>query len=149
MHTRFLTALVVSLLLTTPAMADWTFRQKDGFAMTRTSGSGLVLELSCRRGQPLELLLDFQNSTRDLGGTKSLMLWLQMPDGRTDRWPVDVVQEGPVLSGRLFVSDFNLDFFRSGKSFELTLGGSPDVLMRGNMKGTGAARLAFKEQCGI
>lgn len=149
MISRFFAALLLGLLFATPAAAEWSLRQSDGFAKTTTGGPGYRLEIWCRRGQPLQLALTALGSNRDFRGVKGLMMWLTRPDGRTDRWPVDVSPEGPALTGRLIVSEFNLDFFRYGQTFVLDAPGKGLVFMEGGMKGTGAARLAFKEQCGI
>lgn len=140
--------LALTIAATSPAAAEWTLRQSDGYAQTTTSGPGYRLEVWCRRGGPLDMTLVALNSTADFKGVQGLMLWLTRPDGRTDRWPVDVIPEGPALSGQFSVSEFNLDFFRHGASFVLDAPATGKTFLEGGMKGTGAARLAFKEQCG-
>lgn len=149
MMIRILLFFLALFAVTTPAAAQWTLRQSDGYAKTTTGGPGYRLEILCSRGRPLEMSLIALGSARDFKGVRGLMLWFTMPDGRTDRWPVDVTPEGPTLTGRLRVSDFNLDFFRRGQSFQLTAPVQGLSFMEGGMKGTGAARLAFLEQCGI
>ncbi|MEO1492979.1 MAG: hypothetical protein AAFV19_12575 [Pseudomonadota bacterium] len=145
---RFALSFAAALLAATPATAEWVTRQSDGFAQTRFTDGRYTLEISCRSGRGFELVLK-DPSLQGFDDVKGLMLWLTLPDGRTDRWPVDVTPEGPALSGVLYVSDFNLEFFRNGRSFQLDAPLTGEVFLKGNMKGTGAARLAFLERCGV
>ena len=140
------------LALPTPALADWSWEQRPGFAKARTVSGNYILELSCRQGdQALEMSIFDQTLRGDaFPGLRSVMMWITLPDGRTHRQAVDVFQEDASISGIYYVSDFTLDFFRNGRSYEVdipTRGG--EKLMQGNMKGSGAARLAFLEQCGL
>lgn len=138
------------LLAATPAAAAWETTQSEGFASTSYRGDRYRAEISCNRGGGLQLGL-FDESLRGdaFDGVRSLMVWLTLPDGRTDRWPVDVAHEGPKLSGELIVSDFNLDFFRYGQRFVIDSPQTRTVFLEGDMRGTGAARLAFLERCGL
>lgn len=77
------------------------------------------------------------------------MMWVRAPDGRNARWPFSVTRDGPSLTGALIVSDFTLDFFKNGQSFELDAPVARIDFLQGDMIGTGAARLAFEEQCGF
>lgn len=143
---------VLGLIALAPAtaLADWTLRQSGDFAATTYEQGRYELSLSCNRGRGLELaLFDRTQVGEEMDGIRGLMLWFTLPDGRTDRWPVDVGSEGPALTGPVVVSDFNLDFFRHGQSFRLDAPQTGTVFLEGNMKGTGAARLAFLERCGI
>jgi hypothetical protein len=145
-HLRFL----LLLLVATPAAAAWETRQSEGFASTSYQGDRYRAEISCNRGRGLELRLFDESHRGDaFDGVRGLMVWVTLPDGRTDRWPVDVVQEGPALAGELIVSDFNLDFFRSGERFVIDSPLTRTVFLEGDMRGTGAARLAFIERCGV
>ncbi|MEM9011949.1 MAG: hypothetical protein AAGE18_12030 [Pseudomonadota bacterium] len=140
---------LAALLIATPAAA-WDTQQRSGFASASHRVGGYEITISCRRDRGFELALsDPSLSASEFEGVTGLMMWVTLPDGRTDRWSVDVVQEGPVLSGPLYVSDFNLEFFRNGTSFRLDAPLTRKVFMEGDMRGTGAARLAFLEQCGI
>ncbi|PRY26020.1 hypothetical protein CLV78_101113 [Aliiruegeria haliotis] len=147
---RTAVGILAFVLSTGPASAAWDLQQGSGAATTRFDGGRYDLQLSCRKGRGLELTLTDGTGRGDtFRDVRGLMLWFTMPDGRTDRWPVDVGASGATLSGRVVVSDFNLDFFRHGKGFRLDAPQTGTVFMEGDMKGTGAARLAFLEQCGI
>ena len=105
MTTRLFPLFLAALCLVAgPAAAQWSLEQRPGFAAARTGAPGYTLELSCRRGQPLMLTLEAAGSDRDLVGVRGLMLWLTLPDGRTDRWSVEVTKRGNRLTGPLTVS---------------------------------------------
>lgn len=142
--------LLALALAATPVFAAWETKQSDGFASTSYHGDRYRAVISCNRGRELELNV-FDSTLRgdEFAGVRAVMMWVMLPDGRTDRWPIDAVQEGPALSGTLIVSDFNLDFFRNGQSFRIDAPLTGTVFLEGNMYGTGAARLAFLERCGI
>lgn len=138
------------LLLSTsiPALAAWETHQSDGIAQTSYIGERYQLTISCTSRSNLELTLEDRNSSGDqYNGIQGLMMWVKIPDGRTDRWPVSVTRDGSSLTGALFVSDFNLDFFQKGQSFRLDAPVTGFVFLEGDMIGTGAARFAFDEQC--
>lgn len=151
--TRCIAICLAAILMITaqPAHALWTLEQRNGFARTTSSGPGYTVEISCRRGARLQFTLRGVDAAaaREFRGVRALMMWITVPDGRTDRWPVDVVQQGNSLTGELYVSDFQLNFFRQGKTFEIDAPGQRRQFLDGDMKGSGAARLAFLEQCGI
>ncbi|SMX41587.1 hypothetical protein [Actibacterium lipolyticum] len=147
---RILPSFIVLLLIASPSFADWKTVQSNGKARAVYQSGNYEVWIHCRRGQGLELWLrDLTLSGRDFQNVRSLMMWVKLPDGRTDRWPVTVVQEGAGISGALLVSDFNLEFFRNAQSFELDSPQTRQVFLSGDMRGTGAARLAFLEQCGL
>ncbi len=147
MMMRFLAA-AAAVMLAAPAQADWQTEQREGYARASYAQGDYEVWISCRPGRGFELsLLDRTLSGRDFQGVQSLMMWVKLPDGRTDRWPVEVMQEGPSMSGRLVVSDFNLEFFRNAASFELDSPQTRQMFLSGNANGTGAARLAFLERC--
>ena len=141
----------VACIAATPVMADWTFQQGNGRAIVQYDAGRYGVMLTCNRGSGLELsLLDSELRGNEYKGVRSLMVWVTWPDGRTDRWPITPVwQEGGALSGDLIVSDVNLEFFRNGVSFEVDSPQIRKTFATGNMRGSGAARLAIKEQCGI
>ncbi|MEM7505972.1 MAG: hypothetical protein AAF415_04445 [Pseudomonadota bacterium] len=146
---RILAVLAVCLV-SSPALADWQLRQSDGFAEVQFSQDDYNLVMWCDPRHGLQMTLQNTKLTSaGFEGVSSLVLWLTLPDGRTDRWPVDVTPEGPALSGRFTVSDFNLGFYKDGQNFQLDSPQTGKIFLKGGMKGTGAARLAFQEQCGI
>ena len=138
-------------VLAGPVLADWAHRQGNGVAVAQYDAGRYTVMMRCSRGQGIELsLMDEELRGNEFRGVGSLMVWVTLPDGRTDRWPVTpVYQEGPALSGMLVVSDFNLEFFRNGSSFEIDSPQTRTTFAKGNLRGSGAARLAILEQCGI
>lgn len=147
---RLALALLMVGLLPAAAQAAWSLQQGQNRATTTYSDGRYQLTLTCERGRGLEMtLVDATQRGDTFGGLRAVMFWFTLPDGRTDRWPVDVSVEGPSLSGQVVVSDFNLEFFRQGQSFQLDAPQTGTVFLEGNMNGTGAARLAFLERCGI
>lgn len=148
---RFLSLALAATLLGTSAAADWTHRQGNGRASAIYDAGRYTVMITCSRGSGLEFsILDDELRGNEYEGVDSLMVWVTLPDGRTDRWPITPVwQEDGALSGDLIVSDFNLEFFRNGTRFEVDSPQTRKVFAKGNMKGSGAARLAILEQCGI
>ena len=147
---RLLPGLIAFLLLASPSMADWKTVQSPGKARAVYQSGKYELWIHCRRGQGFQLWLsDLTLNGSDFQGVRSLMMWVKLADGRTDRWPVEVVKENAGISGELVVSDFNLEFFRNAQSFELDSPQTRQIFLSGDMRGTGAARLAFLEQCGL
>lgn len=146
-RSTFFTFMLLST--TAPALAAWETQQSDGFAQASYAGERYHLTISCTSGS-LQLTLEDMISNGDqFDGVQNLMMWIKIPDGRTDRWPVSVTRDGPSLTGALVVSDFNLGFFKNGKSFQLDAPVARIDFLKGDMIGTGAARLAFDEQCGV
>mgnify|MGYP003111467120 CR=1 FL=1 len=156
------TTLTLLLLLLTaqPASAAWETQQSAGFAQARYTDEHYQLTLSCQNSHSNTLNNDTINTltltlnatagnSAQLNGIESLMVWLTLPDGRTDRWPVEVTHEGTRLTGTALVSDFSLYFFQHGQRFQLDAPVARVEFLEGDMMGTGAARLAFKEQCGF
>ncbi|MBY8976649.1 hypothetical protein KHP62_12570 [Rhodobacteraceae bacterium NNCM2] len=133
-----------------PAAAEWQTKQSDGRAVASYSSDRYRVEISCWRGRGFYMsIFDLDLRGNEMDGVKNVMVWVTLPDGRTDRWPVDVIQEGPSISGDLIISDFNLEFFRNGKSFTIDAPLTGATYLNGDMKGTGAARLAFRERCDL
>ncbi|MFS4437621.1 hypothetical protein ACMA5I_05345 [Paracoccaceae bacterium GXU_MW_L88] len=78
-----------------------------------------------------------------------MMVWISAPDGRTARHAVDVVKEGPGLRGPFYTSDVVLEQFQNGARMVVDSPMTRRMFIDTDMRGTGAARLAFLEQCGI
>lgn len=144
---RFLIAAVIFTLCTGSVLA-WETQKGPDWVITTQVDDGLTLTLSCRRGQGDHL--DFNLAGQDFSGISSVMLWVEYPDGRLGRRPIDVVPEGSSISGRFHVSDIVLEEFRNARSLEIDvpLQQGRD-LMTTDMKGSGAARLAILERCGL
>lgn len=155
MRTTFLAAALVLTPLS--AAADWTLNKQASSVTTTESNGQYSVSLTCHRGASGRLGLTISDLSQrglapdggPLGEIGHLMLWIRLPDQRTDRWPVDVTPEGPALSGVAFVSSFNLGFFGNAEHMLITEAASGRRLFESSMKGTGAARIAFSERCGI
>lgn len=83
-------------------------------------------------------------------GNDSMMLWMEQPDGRLARHPIDGHYFGPdrTFVGRFLTSDIVLDQFRNGTQLWLTGAGGVEIV-RFPMTGTGKARGHFQESCGL
>lgn len=149
MNIRFTLFTLMLLSTAAPALAAWETQQSDGFAQASYAGERYHLTISCNSSSLRLTLEDTTFSGDQFDGVHNLMMWIRIPDGRTDRWPLSVTRDGPSLTGALTVSDFNLDFFKNGQSFELDAPVARIEFLQGDMIGTGAARLAFEEQCGF
>ncbi len=145
-----LPALAAAVLAAAPASAEWVHRQSDGFARADYDGGRYDVQLSCRKGRGFEFTVSDETLRGDeMEGVTGVMMWVTLPDGRTDRWPIDVAMEGPSLSGTPLLSDFSLEFFRNGVSFRVDAPRTGTVFVEGDLRGSGAARLAFRERCGL
>lgn len=147
---RFLS--IACAVLASPAAAEWTLDQGGGSAMAEARGGGYIFRMSCEAGRGDEVYFGIRAGGAgdpDLGTAGSAMLWIKLPDGRTDRWPVNLSGTAAGAGGFHPVSDFTLEFFRNAASMEVELYPQRKTLAVLPMKGSGAARLAFREQCGI
>ncbi|KGJ01789.1 hypothetical protein SAMN04487972_1534 [Paracoccus halophilus] len=129
----------------------WELVKMENIVTTSQGDGRYLLSLSCQRGDNhLNFDLFDQSLTGDeLQGVEAVMMWIRAPDGRTDKWSVKTYREGPNLTGRVAFSAQTLDFFRDAESLEVEDIFGRRVLFRSDMKGTGAARIAFSERCGI
>jgi hypothetical protein len=145
--------LAFALFLTAqPATAQWSLNQGGGSALAETRGGGYTFQISCEAGRGNQIYLSIRSGSGgdpDLATAQSVMLWITLADGRTDRWSVDVSGTARGIDGLHPVSDFNLEFFRNAVSMEVELYPQRKTLATLPMRGSGAARLAFLEQCEI
>lgn len=143
--------LALLLGLAHPAAAQWRWEQGGGSAVTEARSGAYTIRLSCERGRGDQLYLGIlaQGGDPDLASARVAMLWIKLSDGRTDRWSVDLSGTARSAGGFHPVSDFNLEFFRNAVSMEVELYPQRRTLAVLGMKGSGASRLAFREQCGI
>ncbi|MEL6586568.1 MAG: hypothetical protein AAFY65_10180 [Pseudomonadota bacterium] len=142
------TALAV---IATPALAEWRWEQGGGLARTETRANGYQFFLSCEVGRTNEIYLDIiaDGQDPDLASAQVAMLWIQLPDGRLDRQPVDLNGTPKAAGGFWFVSSSILDNFRNATAMEVELYPQRKTLAKLSMRGSGASRLAFQEQCGF
>ena len=129
----------------------WELIKQANSATTFQEQGRYLLSLSCRRGRDfLEFALN-DNTLRgdEFQGVGAVMMWIIAPDGRIDKWSITVGPEGPSLTGPVAISAQMLDVFRNAESLEVEDIARQRIMFRSDMKGTGAARIAFQERCGI
>lgn len=154
MKKRFAAVLVLGLagLAGHAHAADWQSGENGQSAWAMISGSKAGLRLSCNRGQrDLTFVLTggpFPGMKNVDDGKESMMMWIEMPDGRTGRHPIDGHYFAPdrAFIGRFVVSNTVLDQFRSGSKLSLTAPTGAGIAAFG-MTGTGKARGHFKQAC--
>ena len=153
---RQITAIALAaILLTPPAFADtWTSSGSGQGAFFASEKAGKRLMLGCFRGaQGLHMTL--------LGGRKplpatvqrntSVMVWIELPDGRTGRYPVDTEYMGGAdnaLLGTLQLGRQGMEFFAAGRAIFVTDAKGTE-LFRSGMRGTSNARNAYRRTCGL
>lgn len=134
--------------------ADWRSGESGRGAWTQIEQAGLQLHLSCNRN---DRNVFFSLSGGPFNGMKnrddvsdSMMMWIEMSDGRTARHPIDGHYFAPdrTFIGRFLVSDIVLDQFRRGATMRLTAPTGATIAEFG-MRGTGKARGHFKQACRI
>ncbi|MEL6477221.1 MAG: hypothetical protein AAFR17_07820 [Pseudomonadota bacterium] len=142
-----LSALLCTLAL--PAHAKWELRQTSGLAVMEQTVDGTRVTFQCIGRTKNRLTVGLDRGRTEMPAARAVMLWIEAPDGRMARHSMDAFKEGPGLSATLYTSDLVLQQIRQAKALELTIAGTGKRLVRTNAKGTGAFRLAVKEQCGF
>jgi hypothetical protein len=114
-------ATALFIALATPSVADrWvnlTPNQSDR-AFYGVESDGMRLKLGCfRRDKSLGFTLIGGNTT--LPNVANLMIWIELPNGRTGRYPMDDVQylggSENALIGKLQLGQQGKQFFASGR----------------------------------
>lgn len=134
--------------------ADWTSGERNRGAWSQIEQGRFVLEISCWPNDPNFFFtlrggpFDGMKNVHD--GDESMMMWIELPDGRTARHPIDGHYYGgdEAFVGKFVVSDFVLDQFRQGAKLSLTAPTGANIAEFG-MRGTGKARGHFKQACNI
>ena len=141
------------LLLGSPASAaDWQSGETAQNAWAMISQGGKTLRLGCNRGnRDLVFTLTggpFPGMKNVDDGTESMMMWIEMSDGRTARHPIDGHYFAPdrAFVGRFVVTNTVLEQFRSGRTLSLSAPTGAGIATFG-MKGTGKARGHIKQAC--
>ena len=151
---RHLLALAALACLAAPAAADtWvddTAGQSDRAFYTVTS-DGMRLQLGCFGGAD-GLRFTLIGGATTLPEVSDLMVWIELPDGRTGRYPMTGVEYlgGSVnaLIGTLQLGQQGMQFFAAGS--ELSVDGPPGQrIFRSGMTGTAGARQKFARTCGL
>ncbi|MFV0299393.1 MAG: hypothetical protein ACK5IP_00640 [Paracoccus sp. (in: a-proteobacteria)] len=143
-------AMLTVALIGSPAAA-WQLGKYDDHATTRETVGHYIIKLTCYRGQDYLgfELVDLTQEGRGMETPVPLMIWITLPDGRTDKWSFRATPEGPALAGTIPVSSLTLDHFGNGETLVLAAPTGDKEWLRTDMKGTGAARIAFRERCGL
>lgn len=137
-----------------PAAADtWvndTADQSDRAFYTVASG-GLQLQLGCFGGAN-GLRFTLIGGATALPEVSDLMVWIELPDGRTGRYPmmgVDYLGTAEnALIGTLQLGQQGMDFFAAGSV--ISVDGPPgQQIFRSGMSGTSVARQDFARTCGL
>lgn len=146
---------ILSAMLAWAAMAlpghGWELIKRDDSATTLQRQGDYLMSLSCRRGRgEVEFALNDDSLRGDAFiGVETLAMRVIAPDGGAETWSIAVGMEGPSLTGPVRATAQMLDAFGNGESLTLEDPARRRVLFRSEMKGTGAARIAFRERCGI
>jgi hypothetical protein len=148
---------ILSLFVSGAVQADWSSHvRSDGKgASAEIKADGKVLRIDCARPVSGDFSLvmhggPFEGMKNVDDGDDSMMMWIEMPDGRTARHPIDGHYYGPenAFVGRFLVSDIVLEQFAGGKEMRFTTVNG-NTLLTLPMKGTGKARQDFKKACGL
>lgn len=140
------------------ALADWQSGSSQGQAWTQVREDGLTLHLACNANLGTDLYLVLSGTVPDYPGlakvddqSSALMIWVELPDGRTDRHPVDAhyVAADAAFVGTVQMSRSMLDRFGMGRRFYLTTLRFDEPLFVTDMRGTAVARDAFARGCGL
>lgn len=154
---RFIIAAALLVLTAGTAWAEWTSRinseGKGSSAETRSSGMELTISCAKWSGSKLSVVLHggpFKGMKNVDDGNDSMMMWIEMPDGRTARHPIDGHYYAPedAFVGEFLVSDLILDQFAGGKVMRFTTV-KGNTLLEVPMKGSAKARQDFRRACGI
>lgn len=148
--------LLSALIVPVSALA-WEHGKSDNSAWARADQDGIQLSFMCRRGtgrvsmtlSDLSEGTDLSAPLKSIETSGALMLWIQLPDGRTSRDSFKGFNEQGSVAAEIPANHINWEFFANGQKLTLQDTGARKTLFESGMKGTGAARLAFEERCGI
>ncbi|TRW92758.1 hypothetical protein FNJ84_20910 [Paracoccus sp. M683] len=146
-----------ALPLFTSRADAWELGKSADSAWTAESSDGIRLGFSCSRGTgrvsmmltDLSKGVDLSAPLASIEASGSLMLTIRLPDGRTSSKPIASFNEQGSVAAEVPTGSFDLEAFANGQSLLLEDVGTGKALFQSGMKGTGAARLAFRERCGI
>lgn len=156
---RTLLAGAVLVVCLQPAQGAWTSGSGEGTAYAMVQADGVTLHIGCNGLLGTrELFLTLSGPVPDYPGLSktddarsALMLWIEQPDGRTDRHSVSAHYFAPdeAFVGRALLGEAELDRFGSAARLYLTTVRFDEPLFVTEMKGTAAARAAFRAGCGL
>lgn len=135
-------ALALFILPASLAHADWALSQGNGSAAMSQQVGPTKITFFCTRARPDQLQISFDPWPQPARGA---MLWMTLPDGRNDRQPMDVMARDRALSVTLMTSSLVLEHLQQAASLSFDIDNRE--IARTDAKGSGAFRLAVKEQC--
>lgn len=134
--------------------AEWQSGEAPNGAWSMIEDGQFSLRIACWPGDPSFFFVlsggPFNGMQNIDDNNESMMMWVELPDGRTARHPIDGHYFAPdrAFVGRFIVSDFVLEEFRQGEKLSLTSPTGAEIAVFG-MQGTGKARGHFKQACNI
>ncbi|EEE36919.1 hypothetical protein RKLH11_754 [Rhodobacteraceae bacterium KLH11] len=134
--------------------AEWQSGEAANGAWSMIEEGQFNLRISCWPDDPNFFFVlsggPFNGMQNIDDGNESMMMWIELSDGRIARHPIDGHYFAPdkAFVGRFLVSDFVLEEFRQGAKLSLTSPTGAKIAAFG-MQGTGKARGHFKQACGI
>lgn len=147
-------AVVLTALASAAGAQNWESGENNRGAWAMVQDGTFRVDVTCWPNEPRFFFNlsggPFAGMKNIDDGNDSMMLWIELPDGRLARHPIDGHYFGPdrTFVGRFFTSDIVLDQFRNGTQLWLTGAGGVEIA-RFPMTGTGKARGHFKEACGL
>lgn len=137
-----------AVLIPATAQAEWSLQKGPDWVVTQARDGAMLIDIRCSRAFAGRLTVTVTGpKVQDVPG---VMLWITLPDGRLARQPIDVSFDGTGLGGTLTATSIVMDQFRQGTQLEIdmpTRGGEDLAVV--DMTGTGAARIAMQERCGL
>ncbi len=156
MPRQILLSLMLALTLS-PAAAD-TWRNQTEDRTDRAFWEVVVgdrsLSFGCFRGEQ-SLGMTFVGGAEQLPASareaQGVMIWIELPDGRTGRYPMDTEYLGGpenALIGTLQLGQQGIEFFAAGRELRISDPSGTELFVSG-MTGTSAARQDFQRTCGF
>lgn len=142
-------ALALCIGLPSAAGAAWDLRQTSGLAVIEQTVGDVTVTFQCLGRVKNQLNVGLSRPGGWPEVPPAVMLWITLPDGRTDRQSMDAFGEDGQLSATLMTSDVVLENLRQAASLEFTIAGTGRTIVTTDARGTGAFRLAVQEQCGF
>jgi hypothetical protein len=154
---HFIMVSALSMFFAGAAHAQWTSHinadSKGASAESTTKGKTVTISCAKWAGTKLSVVIyggPFKGMKNIDDGDDSTMMWIEMPDGRTVRHPIDGHYYAPdkAFVGEFLVSDLILDQVAGGSVMRFTTA-QGNKLVELPMKGLAKARQDFRRTCGI
>ncbi len=126
----------------------WETRTVDGSVFATNRVAEIEFSFNCLRTSPGRLTVSL--SGVDLPSDfKGILVWFELPDGRNAKHSVDMVGGNAGWTGEMPVSELMLAEFASAAKMRVDAPLYSRTLFESDLKGTSAARAAFRENCGF